>query len=79
MGKRKITLNEIRRRKAEVAHQMELTKRDVQSDFYELTHPFKRTSSLFSLPGLSSVGDVFNKARTAFNIASKVVSFFRKR
>lgn len=79
MSKQRYTLDDIRRRKAEVALKIELERVRMQSAVHQLTNP----------PALLTVATPWRKVRTAFKIAkgafrayrtaSSVVSLFRKR
>lgn len=81
MSKQKQTLSDIRKRRALVLSQIKQTEHEIQSDFYNLTHPFGSIGSgrFSSFPSIRKIMNVVSNVRLAFSVASKVASFFRKR
>lgn len=79
MSRQKVTLNEIRRRKAEVLRQIRFVRTDVRNDVYRLTHPFESRGRRFSVGSLNSVANFVYKVRLAYKVTTTVVSFFRRR
>ncbi len=77
---KKTTLNDIRKRKAEVLREMRRVRADVRSDCYALCHPFK--SARGRKGGVPALGKALSAAGFAlrtYKTVSSVVSFFRRR
>ncbi len=80
---KKTTLNDIRKRKAEVLREMRQVRADVRSDCYALCHPFKSArggkGGKIGAPALSKALSVAGFALRTYKTVSSVVSFFRRR
>jgi hypothetical protein len=77
---KKTTLNDIRKRKAEVLREMRQVRADVRSDCYALCHPFKSArGGKVGAPALSKALSAAGFALRTYKTVSSVVSFFRRR
>ncbi|MDD6783485.1 MAG: hypothetical protein PUD79_02880 [Prevotellaceae bacterium] len=79
MSKEKVTLSDIRERRLQTLHQLELTRVKLQQEWFALTHPFAfQRNSRRSLTFRSLVS-VFKKAYMSYKVISSIVSLFKRR
>lgn len=79
MSSQKITLNDIKLRKAEVLRQIRETHANIKEDFHGLSHPWGGSRRGGLRIGLGGVLSTVNKAFLAYKAVRSVVSFFKWR
>lgn len=79
MNSRKITIDDIRSRKAEVLREMRAVRADINDSIHSFTHPVSRLGRFASIPVLGNMLSTANKVLVAYKVASSVASFFRRR
>ena len=75
----KYTLQDIRRRKAEVARQIADERAEMQSTFARLTDPSQYAPKLLPWRGFASAYKFVSRVVYAYKVASSVVALFKRR